>query len=198
MIAFLEGVLIEKQPTHVIIDVQGVGYHINIPLSSYESLDVLDGRLKLLTHLHVREDAMTLFGFASMAERDLFELLIKVSGIGPPMALTILSGIPIVDFRRLIAAEDSKGLTRIKGIGQKLAQRLVLEMKDKVGQISPEDFTPDTASLADPNVLDEASAALVGLGVNPVIARKIVATVMKELGDDAPIEEVIRRSLKGI
>jgi len=191
-------VLIEKQPTHVIIDVQGVGYHINIPLSSYESLDVLDGRLKLLTHLHVREDAMTLFGFASMAERDLFELLIKVSGIGPPMALTILSGIPIVDFRRLIAAEDSKGLTRIKGIGQKLAQRLVLEMKDKVGQISPEDFTPDTASLADPNVLDEASAALVGLGVNPVIARKIVATVMKELGDDAPIEEVIRRSLKGI
>lgn len=198
MIAFLEGVLVEKHPTYVIIDVQGVGYHINIPLSSYDSLDVKDGRLKLLTHLHVREDAMTLFGFASMAERDLFELLIKVSGIGPPMALMILSGIPIVDFRRLIAAEDSKGLTRIKGIGPKLAQRLVLEMKDKVGQISPEDFTPDAARAADPDVLDEAAAALAGLGANPIQARKIVATVLKEMGDDAPIEEVIRRSLKSI
>jgi Holliday junction DNA helicase RuvA len=182
----------------VIVDVQGVGYHVNIPLSSYESLEVVDGRVKLLTHLYVREDAMRLYGFSSVAERDLFELLIGVSGIGPPMALTILSGIPIVDFKRLISAEDATGLTRIKGIGQKLAQRLVLEMKDKIGQISPEDFSPDAVGQADPDVLDEAAAALSGLGANPVQARKIVATVLQEMGDDAPIEEVIRRSLKSI
>jgi len=119
MIAFLEGGLVEKHPTHVIVDVQGVGYHVNISLSSYESLEVVDDRIKVLTHLHVREDAMTLYGFSSMAERDLFELLIGVSGIGPPMALKILSGIPIVDIRRLILGEDATGLTRIKGIGQK-------------------------------------------------------------------------------
>ena len=119
MIAFLEGRLVEKHPTHVIVDVQGVGYHVNISLSSYESLSVEDGRVNILTHLYVREDAMTLYGFASVSERDLFERLIAVSGIGPPMALKILSGIPIADFRRLVAAEDAKGLTRIKGIGQK-------------------------------------------------------------------------------
>jgi Holliday junction DNA helicase RuvA len=198
MIAFLEGGLVEKHPTHVIVDVQGVGYHVNIPLSSYESLEVVDGRVKVLTHLYVREDALRLYGFSSVAERDLFELLIGVSGIGPPMALNILSGIPIVDFKRLISAEDAAGLTRIKGIGQKLAQRLVLELKDKVGQISPEDFSPDAMGLADPDVLDEAAAALAGLGANPVQARKIVATVLQEMGDDVSIEEVIRRSLKKI
>ena len=190
MIAFLEGRLVEKHPTHVIVNVQGVGYHVNISLSSYESLLVEDGRVTVLTHLYVREDAMTLYGFASVSERDLFERLIGVSGIGPPMALKILSGIPIADFRRLVAAEDAQGLTRIKGIGQKLAQRLVLEMKDKVGDIAPEDFTSD--------VLDEAAAALSGLGANPVQARKIVATVLQEMGDDAPIEEVIRRALRSI
>ena len=114
------------------------------------------------------------------------------------MALTILSGIPIVDFRRLIAAEDAKGLTRIKGIGPKMAQRLVLEMKDKINQISPEEFTVDTVEQADPDLLDEAAAALTGLGANPVQARKVVATVLQDLGDDAPIEEVIRTALKNI
>ena len=198
MIAFLEGELVEKHPTHVLINVNGVGYHVNIPLSSYESLEVIDERAKVLTYLHVREDVMALYGFASMAERDLFVLLIGVSGIGPPMALTILSGIPISDFRRLIAAEDARGLTRIKGIGQKLAQRLVLEMKDKINQISPEEFTPDAVGQADPDILDEAAAALAGLGANPVQARKIVATVLAEMGDDAPIEEVIKRALKSI
>ncbi len=198
MIAFLEGTLVEKHPTHVIVNVQGVGYHVNISLSSYESLSVVDGRVTVLTHLYVREDAMTLYGFASVSERDLFERLIGVSGIGPPMALKILSGIPIADFRRLVAAEDAQGLTRIKGIGQKLAQRLVLEMKDKIGDIAPEDFTSDAVGHADPDVLDEAAAALSGLGANPVQARKIVATVLQGMGADAPIEEVIRRALRSI
>lgn len=198
MISYLEGRLVEKHPTHFVIDIQGVGYLVHVPLSSYEAIQVVDEKVKVLTHLHVREDIMALYGFATMAERDLFEMLIGVSGIGPPMALKILSGTPIADFKRMIAAEDSKGLTRIKGVGPKLAQRLVLEMRDKVDTISPEDFNPDTASKADPDILDEATAALAGLGTNPVQARKVVATVLQDLGEDVSIEEVIKKALRSI
>ena len=198
MIAYLSGRLNERHPTHVVIDVGGVGFHVNIPLSSYEAIDPAEGETKVLTHLHVREDIMALYGFVTAAERDLFQLLIGVSGIGPPMALKILSGTPIADFRRMVAAEDAKGLTRIKGVGPKLAQRLILEMRDKIDAIAPEEFHPDAVGAAVPCLLDEASAALVGLGANPVQARKVVATVLQDLGDDVAIEEVIKRSLKSI
>ena len=182
MIAYLDGRLAEKHPTHFVVDVGGVGFHVQVPLSSYENIDVVDGRVRVLTHLHVREDIMALYGFATMSERDLFELLISVSGIGPPMALKILSGTPIVDFQRMIAAEDAKGLTRIKGVGPKLAQRLVLELKDKIDAIAPEAFKPDAMGNADPDILAEATAALAGLGTNPVQARKVVATVLQRHG----------------
>ncbi|MFT5366947.1 MAG: Holliday junction DNA helicase RuvA [Candidatus Latescibacterota bacterium] len=198
MIAYLEGRLAEKHPTHFIIDIGGVGFHVQVPLSSYEDVDVVDGTVKVLTHLHVREDVMALYGFATMAERDLFELLIGVSGIGPPMALKILSGTPISDFKRMVAAEDSKGLTRIKGVGPKLAQRLVLEIRDKIDSIAPEAFRSDAIGLADPDILAEATAALAGLGANPVQARKVVATVLQDMGDDATIEQVIKRALRSI
>jgi Holliday junction DNA helicase RuvA len=198
MIAYLEGRLAEKHPTHFIIDIGGVGFHVQVPLSSYEDIDVVDGTVKVLTHLHVREDVMALYGFATMAERDLFELLIGVSGIGPPMALKILSGTPISDFKRMVAAEDSKGLTRIKGVGPKLAQRLVLEIRDKIDSIAPEAFRSDAIGLVDPDILAEATAALAGLGANPVQARKVVATVLQDMGDDATIEQVIKRALRSI
>lgn len=198
MIAYLEGRLAEKHPTHFIVEVGGVGYHVQVPLSSYEDIEVVEGRVKVLTHLHVREDIMALYGFATMAERDLFELLIGVSGIGPPMALKILSGTPIADFKRMIAAEDSKGLTRIKGVGPKLAQRLVLEVRDKIDAIAPEAFRPDAVGSADPDILSEATAALAGLGTNPVQARKVVATVLQDMGEDATIEQVIKKALRSI
>lgn len=198
MIAYLDGRLAEKHPTHFVVDVGGVGFHVQVPLSSYENIDVVDGQVRVLTYLHVREDIMALYGFATMSERDLFELLISVSGIGPPMALKILSGTPIVDFQRMIAAEDAKGLTRIKGVGPKLAQRLVLEIKDKIDAIAPEEFRPDAMGNADPDILAEATAALAGLGTNPVQARKVVATVLQDMGDDAKIEDVIKKALRSI
>ena len=198
MIAYVEGRLAEKHPTHFVVDVGGVGFHIQVPLSSYEAVDVINGNVKILTHLHVREDMMALYGFATVAERDLFELLIGVSGIGPPMALKILSGTPIVDFKRMVAAEDSKGLTRIKGVGPKLAQRLVLEIRDKIDTIAPEEFRPDAMGSADPDILNEAAAALAGLGTNPVQARKVVATVLQEMGEGATIEQVIKKALRSI
>lgn len=198
MIAYLEGKLTEKNPTHMIIDVGGVGFLVHIPLSSYNEKQALHEKVKLLTHLHVREDDLSLYGFATVAERDLFELLIGVSGIGPPMAQKILSGVTISDFRRMISDEDAKGLTRIKGIGQKLAQRLVLELKDKIHLVASEDFQPDSVGSADQGVLDEATSALVGLGINPVQARRVVATVLKDLGDDAAIETVIKRALRSL
>lgn len=198
MIAYLDGRLVEKHPTHFVIEVAGIGYLVHVPLSSYEAIEVVDGRVKVLTHLHVREDIMALYGFATMAERDLFELLISVSGIGPPMALKILSGTPISDFRRMISAEDAKGLTRIKGVGPKLAQRLVLEIRDKIDAIAPEEFKPDAMGATNPDILDEATAALAGLGTNPVQARKVVATVLQDMGEDVSIEEVIKKALRSI
>jgi Holliday junction DNA helicase RuvA len=198
MIAYLDGRLAEKHPTHFVVDVGGVGFHIQVPLSSYEAIDAVDGNVRILTHLHVREDIMALYGFATVAERDLFELLIGVSGIGPPMALKILSGTPIADFKRMVAAEDSKGLTRIKGVGPKLAQRLVLEIRDKIDTIAPEEFRPDAMGSADPDILNEATAALAGLGTNPVQARKVVAMVLQEMGGEATIEQVIKKALRSI
>lgn len=198
MIAYLEGRLSEKHPTHVVIDVGGVGFFVHIPLSSYDAAAEIDSKVRLLTHLHVREDALALYGFATVAERDLFELLIGVSGIGPPMAQKILSGVAIADFKRLILSEDSKGLTRIKGIGQKLAQRLVMELKDKIDAIAVEDFKPDMVNVSHRGVFEEGVAALLGLGANPMQARKAVGAVLQELGDAATIELVIKRALRNM
>ena len=198
MISFLEGRLAARSPTHFIIDVGGVGFHVHIPLSSYDASREIGATLKVLTHLHVREDAMALYGFATEAERDLFKMLISVSGIGPPMAQNILSGVSIVDFCRLVAVEDAKGLTRIKGIGQKLAQRLVLELKERIGLISPEEGIAEAIEGAALDLQEEATMALIGLGANPLQARKAVGQVIRADGDGLPVEQVIRRALKRI
>jgi Holliday junction DNA helicase RuvA len=197
MISYLEGRLAAKSPTHFIVDVGGVGLYVHIPLSSYDTAQEIGETIRVLTHLNVREDAMTLYGFMTEAERDLFEMLISVSGIGPPMAQQILSGVSIVDFQRLVLAEDVKGLTRIKRIGQKLAQRLVLELKDRVGAVVPEgvEEVVEEGALGQ---LDEATAALIGLGANPLQARKVVTRVIQEDGDGMAVEEVIRLALKRI
>lgn len=197
MIAYLEGRLAEKNPTHLVVDVGGVGFFVHIPLSSYDPAQEVGATVRMLTYLHVREDAMLLYGFATQAERDLFALLISVSGIGPPMAQKILSGVAIADFKRLVLAEDVRGLMKIKGIGQKLAQRLVLELKDRMGTISAEGAEVAVAEGA-MNLLEEATAALVGLGANPLQARKVVGLVLQETGDAVPVEQVIRQALKRI
>ena len=195
MISYLEGELKENSPTGLVVNVGGVGFHIHIPLSSYDAGLQLDTRIKVLTHLHVREDALALYGFMTESERRLFELLVSVSGIGPPMAQKILSGTSITDFQNQVAAEDVKGLTRIKGIGQKLAQRLVLELKEQIGTVGQFESVEFLDPAAD-GLLAEAAGALVGLGTPPAQARKVVGEVLKELGEDTGVEEVIRQALR--
>lgn len=197
MVSYLEGRLAAKSPTHLIVDVGGVGLYVHIPLSSYDGAQEVGKTVRVLTHLHVREDAMALYGFMTQAERDLFEMLISVAGIGPPLGQKILSGVSVADFQRLVFAEDIKGLTRIKGIGQRLAQRLVLELKDRVGTLAPEGLE-ETVSEEALDQLEEATRALIGLGTNPLQARRVVALVIKEGGDEVAVEEVIRLALKRI
>ena len=195
MIRYLEGRLVSKAPTHLVVDVGGLGLHVEIPVSSYEAFPEAGGTVMVLTHLHVREDVLALYGFATEAEKEVFELLISVSGIGPPMAQRILSGVSILDFQRQSAGEDVKGLTRIKGVGQKLAQRLVMELRDRIGSI----VAADQGGEADPESVDrleEAVLALVGLGSSPLQARKVATQVLREDGDEMPVEELIRRALK--
>ncbi len=134
MITFLHGKLIEALPTQVIVDVNGVGYEVLIPLSSFDKLPQPGGAVKLLTHLAIREDAHTLYGFMTTAERDLFRLLVNtVSGIGPKIALNILSGISVTAFRGAVAGGDVKALSQISGVGKKTAERIIVELRDKIG-----------------------------------------------------------------
>ncbi|MDP9292549.1 MAG: Holliday junction branch migration protein RuvA, partial [Verrucomicrobiota bacterium] len=134
MITFLEGVLVEALPTQVVVAVHGVGYQVLIPLSSFDKLPAIGAQIKILTHLQVREDAHVLFGFMSVAERDLFRLLVNhVSGIGPKLGLAVLSGISVGNFKTAVVASDVAALSRISGLGKKTAERIVLELKDKVG-----------------------------------------------------------------
>src|SRR5271156_3044952 len=134
MITFLSGKLVEALPTQVVVEVNGVGYEVLIPLSSFDKLPPPGHEIKLLTQLVVREDAHILYGFASGAERDLFRLLVNsVSGIGPKTALNILSGISVTTFRGAVATSDVKSLSQISGVGKKTAERIVVELRDKVG-----------------------------------------------------------------
>lgn len=195
MIAYLEGKLAVNSPTHLVVDVAGVGFFVHIPMSSYDSGRGRGETVKLLTHLHVRDDALTIYGFATEAERDLFELLISVSGIGPPLAQKILSGVQIRDFRRLVVSDDAPGLTRIKGIGRKLAQRLVLELKDRIGDV-PDDDGMERVSPVAAGRAEEAAKALEGLGVPQVKARSVVNHAIGDKGNEAPVEEIIREALR--
>ena len=197
MISFLEGILAEKHPTHFLIDVGGVGLLVNVPLSSYDVDQEVGKQVKLLTYLHVREDTLALYGFVTPAERELFFLLIGVSGIGPPLALKILSGISPPQLTQLIVSEDARGLMKIKGVGQKMAQRLVLELKDKVQSVGADaDIGLQNGMPKAPEVLDEAATALIGLGANPLQARTVVARVVRDHGDGLRVEEIIKRALQ--
>ena len=197
MIDYVAGKLAENAPTHVVIDVGGLGIHLNTPLSSFDTSRQAGDPVRLFAHLHVREDILALYGFTTDAERTLFRLLIGVSGIGPPMAQKILSGIAIGDFKQLVLAGDAKGLTRIKGIGQKIAQRLVLELKDRVMSVEA-DVVPFDGKMGTVEVAEEAVSALIGLGANPGLARRVVSQVIKEHDEDVPVEVVIKAALRSI
>ena len=198
MIAFLSGKLIDALPTQVTMEVNGVGYEILIPLSSFDKLPQPGQPLKLLTHLAIREDAHVLYGFASSAERDLFRMLIhNVSGIGPKTALNVLSGMNVTTFRGAVANGDFKSLSQISGVGKKTAERIVVELKDKIGSAGAWEAASAQRSLsaADQKVND-AVLALMALGFKQLDAHETVRQAQTSLGPEATVEDLVRACLK--
>ena len=194
MIGRLRGLLVAKQPPSLLLDVAGVGYELEAPMSTFYELPELGREITLHTHLSIKEDAHSLYGFAKEAERSLFRTLIKVSGIGAKTALSILSGVSVDDFSRLIAHADISALQRIPGIGKKTAERLILELKDKVAAVSgTANLTMGARSAAPNDPVSEASVALQALGYRPQDVGKMVQAVA-EPGDS--VETIIRKALK--
>ena len=198
MITFLDGTLIEALPTQIVVSVHGVGYQVLIPLSSFDKLPAPGSSVKILTHLQVREDAHVLFGFMSAAERDLFRLLIThVSGIGPKTALDVLSGTSITAFKAAVVASDVAALARTKGIGKKTAERIVVELKDKVGVAAAWEAASSAHSPSPQDIqLNDAVLALISLGYKQVDAHKAVKMALTAAGGVADTEELVRQGLK--
>jgi holliday junction DNA helicase RuvA len=198
MITFLHGKLIEAIPTHVIVDVNGVGYEALIPLSSYDRLPAPGQSVTLLTQLVVREDAHTLYGFMTPEERNLFRLLVHtVSGIGPKIALNILSGISVAAFRGAVANGDVKALSQISGVGKKTAERMIVELRDKIGMAGAWEASSAQRGLsAEEQRLNDAVLALMALGFKQVEAHDAVRQAQAVLGLKASIEDLVRACLR--
>ncbi|MEK6566265.1 MAG: Holliday junction branch migration protein RuvA [Bacteroidota bacterium] len=196
MIASLSGTLKYKSPTEVLVEVNGVGYSLSIPLSTYEKLGPVSSPVALLTYLHVREDALQLFGFITEAERHLFKLLISVSGIGPRIAQGVLSGMSASELKQHIVRGNIAALTAIPNVGKKTAERLILELRDKVGKEEPAGaLPPDQRESAH----SESLLALTSLGYNRQAAEKALRMAMQELdGTSVSVEELIKRALRHV
>ena len=196
MITFLQGTLVEKEPDRAVINVGGVGYEVLIPLSSYDRLPMAESPVKLLTYHHVREDAQILYGFATEAERDMFNRLLSVSGVGPKLALTALSGLSVRELKVSIVGADIKRLSGISGIGKKTAERMVVELKDKFSAGEALEATAGVDETMPGDVrLRDTVMALISLGYKQVEALKLARAAAEKLGPDAPVEDLIRRSL---
>jgi holliday junction DNA helicase RuvA len=197
MIAYLDGKLAYKDHSYVIIDVGGVGYQVKISLQTYAALHNTEERCKLHTLLIVREDSHTLFGFHAAEEKDLFEDLITVSGIGPNTAMVMLSSLSSGEIKHALVTEDTKTIQSIKGIGLKTAQRAIIELKDKlkkdtlISGVAPNTFTPANAKLK-----NESLAALVMLGIPRATAEKSIDTILKREGNDITVEQLIKFALR--
>jgi Holliday junction DNA helicase RuvA len=198
MITFLHGKLTEALPTHVIVDVNGVGYEALIPLSSYDRLPAPGQPVRLLTQLVVREDAHTLYGFMTPEERDLFRLLIHtVSGIGPKIALNILSGISVTAFRGAVANGDVKALSQISGVGKKTAERIIVELRDKIGMAGAWEASSAKRALSvEEQRINDAVLALIALGFKQAEAHDAVRQAQAVLGAQTSVEELVRACLK--
>lgn len=198
MITFLHGKVVEALPTQVTVDVNGVGYEALIPLSSFDKLPPPGQSIKLLTQLVVREDAHTLYGFMTSEERDLFRLLVHtVSGIGPKTALNVLSGISVTAFRGAVASGDIKSLSKVSGVGKKTAERIVVELKDKIGMAGAWEAASAKNSLSpDEQRINDAVLALVALGFKQMEAHDSVRAAQAMLGTQATVEELVRACLK--
>jgi Holliday junction DNA helicase RuvA len=193
MIARLAGTLIHKQPPMLVIDVAGVGYEVEAPLSVFHDLPETGQPVVILTHLSVKEDSHTLYGFSSEAERTLFRQLLKISGIGAKLALTILSGASGEELARFVSERDSASLTRLPGIGKKTAERIIIELRDKLDYIPAGGIVVPAGQALPGDVLGEAATALNSLGYKPQEASRMVRNVAKP---DMSVEEIIRHALQ--
>jgi Holliday junction DNA helicase RuvA len=197
MIAFLTGRLIFKAPTHLTLDVQGVGYEVHIPLSTYYALPNLGDVTALNIHTHLREDAIQLFGFLSQSEKESFLLLTSVSGIGPKLALSVLSSVSVIDLVHAIQTEDIEKLATVPGIGKKSAGRIALELKDKVGKIRGAQPLSTAADAPETDGLyEDALSALINLGYRAQDAKEALKRVTTVATRSLPLTELIRKGLK--
>lgn len=197
MIGRLRGVLITKHPTGVLVDVAGIGYEAMIPLSTFEHLPAAGAEVELVTHLQVRDDTLALYAFADDGERELFRQLITVSGVGPKLALAVLSGLRIADFKAAVAAGDADRLRAIPGIGKRTAERLVVDLRDRLG-VGEEAERQDAAVSAlgcAPEVFRDAVSTLVALGYAQAVAEKAIRRAVQS-GEASPtLEDLVRQAL---
>jgi len=202
MIALITGQLIQKKSPEIVVDVNGVGYEILIPMTTSYQVGLVGAEVKLHCHMVVREDAQILFGFYRIQDRDLFRTLIKVNGLGPKMALAILSTFDSDEFVKCVHANDVSGIVSVPGVGKKTAERLLIEMRDRLKDWHVEQLTTPMEQFVDDKekhqaslVMSDAQAALVALGYKPAMASKAVQTVFK---DNMSVDELIRHALKSI
>jgi Holliday junction DNA helicase RuvA len=206
MIGHIRGELVEKQPPLLVVEANGIGYEIEASMQTFYRLPALASQVKVYTHFVVREDAQLLFGFFDRKERTLFRTLIKTNGVGPKMAIAILSGMSSDEFASCIASEDATRLTKIAGVGKKTAERLVVELKDKIAALGLDEVTDfeltgtqlPSATQSINGYIEDAQSALVALGYKPVIASKAVANAQKQLSVIDSSEALIRVALKSM
>jgi Holliday junction DNA helicase RuvA len=200
MIAHLRGSILDKHPNRIVIDVNGVGYEVFVPLSTFYGLGEPGTATALRIHTHVREDALLLYGFATQLEQDLFERLIGVSGIGPKVALAVLSGIEPEEFIRAIERGDLARLTAIPGVGKKTSERIVLELKDRLPRASTGTAAAGAAVIESPPLRDDVVSALVNLGYHRPLAEKAAEAAIKIIGStsDASFERMLKQALREV
>jgi Holliday junction DNA helicase RuvA len=194
MITFVEGILEEKHPTRAVVNVQGLGYEILIPVSSYETLPSEGDRVRILTYLQVREDAQVLFGFSSGDEREMFKHLITITGIGPKLGISVLSGLSVRELKGALISGDVKRLCGISGVGKKTAERMVIELRDKFGSADLLELGDVAGTIGDDRLRDTA-AALTSLGFAPDKANKMIATLSKKITPECTVESLLRKAL---
>jgi len=195
VIAQLRGRILEKHPNRIVVDVGGVGYDVFVPLSTFYGLGDAGSDISLRIHTHVREDALALYGFRTILEQDLFERLISVSGIGPKVALGVLSGIEPLELMRAIERSDVARLTAIPGIGRKTSERIVLELKDRLPRAQVEDAVAGEVETAPGGLRDDVLSALVNLGYHRPLAEKAVAAAIKAVPDGG-FEPTLKQALR--
>ena len=195
MITYLKGRLAHKDPTHLVIDVGGIGYEAKISLTTYSQIKDKEDLL-IQTYLHIKEDSHTLFGFYEASERKRFLDLLSINGVGPSTALMILSSLDAKELQAAIAHEDVATIQSVKGIGAKTAQRIVLELKDKMKKEGLLDKTIEIISHVDNTLKVEALSALATLGINKSVADKAINSILKEYGKEIKLEELIKQALK--